>query len=118
MIRIFLVLLAVNFLNAQEPINLGSLLYKEVIANVETEPVFAGDDAADDMCVLENFNNPEKSLIISSDKKYGIIVYDLDGVKLYDYEVGRINNVDILPSRSIQNKYIVLIYTRLIVKGN
>ena len=107
MIRIFLVLLAVNFLNAQEPNNLGSLLYKEVIANVETEPVFAGDVAADDMCVLENFNNPEKSLIISSDKKYGIIVYDLDGVKLYDYEVGRINNVDILPSRSIQNKYIV-----------
>ena len=44
MIRVFLVLLAVNFLNAQEPINLGSLLYKEVIANVETEPVFAGDD--------------------------------------------------------------------------
>ena len=107
MIRVFIVLLAVNFLNAQEPNNLGSLLYKEVIANVETEPVFAGDDAADDMCVLENFNNPEKSLIISSDKKYGIIVYDLDGVKLYDYEVGRINNVDILPSRSIQNKYIV-----------
>ena len=107
MIRIFIVLLAVNFLNAQEPNNLGSLLYKEVIANVETEPVFAGDDAADDMCVLENFNNPEKSLIISSDKKYGIIVYDLDGVKLYDYEVGRINNVDILPSRSFQNKYIV-----------
>ena len=107
MIRIFIVLLAVNFLNAQESNNLGSLLYKEVIANVETEPVFAGDDAADDMCVLENFNNPEKSLIISSDKKYGIIVYDLDGVKLYDYEVGRINNVDILPSRSIQNKYIV-----------
>ena len=83
MIRVFLVLLAVNFLNAQEPINLGSLLYKEVIANVETEPVFAGDDAADDMCVLENFNNPESSLIISSDKKYGIIVYDLEGVKLY-----------------------------------
>ena len=107
MIRIFIVLLAVNFLNAQEPNNLGSLLYKEVIANVETEPVFAGDDAADDMCVLENIINPESSLIISSDKKYGIIVYDLEGVKLYDYEVGRINNVDILPSRSLQNKYIV-----------
>ena len=94
-------------LNAQEPKTLGSLLYKEVTANVETEPVFAGDDAADDMCVLENFNNPENSLIISSDKKYGIIVYDLEGVKLHDYELGRINNVDILPSRSFQNKYIV-----------
>jgi 3-phytase len=74
---------------------------------VETEPVFAGDDAADDMCVLENFNNPESSLIISSDKQYGIIVYDLEGNKLYDYEVGRINNVDIIPSKSGQDKYLV-----------
>jgi 3-phytase len=107
MYRILIVLFSISSLNAQEPKSLGSLLYKEVTANVETEPVFAGDDAADDMCVLENFNNPESSLIISSDKKYGIIVYDLEGVKLYDYEVGRINNVDILPSRSFQNKYIV-----------
>jgi len=107
MYRILIVLFSINFLNAQGPNDLGSLLYKEVTADVETEPVFAGDDAADDMCVLENFNNPESSLIISSDKKYGIIVYDLEGVKLYDYEVGRINNVDILPTRLIQNKYIV-----------
>ncbi len=94
-------------LNAQEPNKLGSLFYLEVNADVETEPVFAGDDAADDMCVLENLMNPEKSLIISSDKKYGIIVYDLEGNKLYDYEVGRINNVDIIPSKSNQDKYIV-----------
>ena len=107
MYRILIVLFSISSLNAQESNDLGSLLYKEVTANVETEPVFAGDDAADDMCVLENFNNPESSLIISSDKKYGIIVYDLEGFKLYDYEVGRINNVDILPSRSFQNKYIV-----------
>ncbi len=107
MYRILIVLFSISSLNAQGPNDLGSLLYKEVTANVETEPVFAGDDAADDMCVLENFNNPESSLIISSDKKYGIIVYDLEGFKLYDYEVGRINNVDILPSRSFQNKYIV-----------
>ena len=107
MYRILIVLFSISSLNAQGPNDLGSLLYKEVTANVETEPVFAGDDAADDMCVLENFNNPESSLIISSDKKYGIIVYDLEGVKLHDYEVGRINNIDILPSRSFQNKYIV-----------
>jgi len=94
-------------LNAQEPKTLGSLLYKEVTANVETEPVFAGDDAADDMCVLENFNNPNNSLIISSDKKYGIIVYDLNGAKLHDYKVGRINNVDIISSKSFEDKYVV-----------
>ena len=107
MYRILFVLFSISCLNAQEPKSIGSLLYKEVTANVETEPVFAGDDAADDMCVLENFNNPESSLIISSDKKYGIIVYDLEGVKLYDYEVGRINNVDIIPSKSSQDKYLV-----------
>ena len=82
-------------------------LYIEVEADVETEPVFAGDDAADDMCVLENPINSEKSLIVSSDKKFGIIVYDLEGNKLYDYEVGRINNVDIIQSKFSQDKYLV-----------
>ena len=96
-----------SILNSQEPNLLGSLLYMEVEADVETEPVFAGDDAADDMCVLENLINPEKSLIVSSDKKFGIIVYDLEGNKLYDYEVGRINNVDIIPSKFSQDKYLV-----------
>jgi 3-phytase len=103
----FASLIFTSILNSQEPNKLGSLLYIEVEADVETEPVFAGDDAADDMCVLENFNNPESSLIISSDKQYGIIVYDLEGNKLYDYEVGRINNVDIIPSKSGQDKYLV-----------
>ena len=104
-------MLSFNFylsLNAQEPNVIGLfVLYWKLNADVETEPVFAGDDAADDMCVLENLINPEKSLIVSSDKKYGIIVYDLDGNKLYDYEVGRINNVDIIPSKSSQDKYLV-----------
>lgn len=106
--KIFIIfsLIFIN-LNAQEPKTLGSLLYKEVTANVETEPVFAGDDAADDMCILENFNKPENSLIISSDKKYGIIVYDLNGAKLHDYKVGRINNVDIISSKSFEDKYVV-----------
>ena len=70
---------------SQEPNNLGSLFYKEVTADIETEPVFVADDAADDMCVLENKTDPDKSLIISSDKKYGIIVYNLDGKKLYRF---------------------------------
>lgn len=103
----FASLIFTSILNSQEPNLLGSLLYMEVEADVETEPVFAGDDAADDMCVLENLINPEKSLIVSSDKKFGIIVYDLEGNKLYDYEVGRINNVDIIPSKSSQDKYLV-----------
>ena len=31
---------------SQEPNNLGSLFYKEVTADIETEPVFVADDAA------------------------------------------------------------------------
>ena len=103
----FASLIFTSILNSQEPNLLGSLAYMEVEADVETEPVFAGDDAADDMCVLENLLNPEKSLIISSDKKFGIFVYDLEGNKIYDYDVGRINNVDIIPSKSSQDKYLV-----------
>ena len=84
-----IIYVAIFFLSAaifsQEPKNLGSLFYKEVTADIETEPVFVADDAADDMCVLENKTDPDKSLIISSDKKYGIIVYNLDGKKLYRF---------------------------------
>ena len=51
-----IIYVAIFFLSAaifsQEPKNLGSLFYKEVTADIETEPVFVADDAADDMCVL------------------------------------------------------------------
>ena len=54
---------------SQEPKNLGSLFYKEVTADIETEPVFVADDVADDMCVLEN-KTDLKSLIIYPIKKW------------------------------------------------
>ncbi|MFL2623404.1 MAG: phytase [Flavobacteriaceae bacterium] len=92
---------------AQESKLLGSLPYREVSADIETAPVFAGDDAADDICILENKSAPNQSLIISSDKKYGIIVYDLKGDKVNEYNVGRINNVDIVPSKSLEHHFIV-----------
>jgi myo-inositol-hexaphosphate 3-phosphohydrolase len=59
----FACLIFTSILNSQEPNLLGSLLYIEVEADVETEPVFAGDDAADDMCVLENLINPRMNCI-------------------------------------------------------
>ena len=100
-------LIKVFFVIAQEPRQLGSLLYKEVSADIETAPVFARDDAADDICILENKSAPDQSLIISSDKKYGIIVYDLKGDKINEYNLGRINNVDIIPSKSLEHHFIV-----------
>ena len=100
-------LINVCFLIAQEPTQLGSFPYREVRADIETAPVFAGNDAADDICILENKSAPDQSLIISSDKKYGIIVYDLKGDKVNEYNVGRINNVDIIPSKTLEHHFIV-----------
>ena len=106
-LQIILFSFNVCFLNSQGPNLLGSLPYHEVSADVETEPVFAGDDAADDICVLENNSFPDQSLIISSDKKYGIIVYNLKGKRIHDYELGRINNVDIIPLKNNTNQFLV-----------
>ena len=61
----FASLIFTSILNSQEPNLLGSLLYIEVEADVETEPVFAGDDAADDMCVLENLINQDFSCAVA-----------------------------------------------------
>lgn len=68
-----------------------------VSAAVETEAVSAKteDDAADDPAVWYNDADPEKSLIIGSNKKKGIDVYSLDGKLVANYEVGKINNVDV-----------------------
>jgi len=68
-----------------------------VTASAETEAVSANtdDDAADDPAVWYNERQPEKSLIIGTDKKKGIDVYGLDGKLITSYEVGRINNVDV-----------------------
>ncbi len=106
-LQLIFCLFNVCFLNSQEPNLLGSLPYCEVSADVETAPVFAGDDAADDICILENKSIPDQSLIISSDKKYGIIVYNLQGKQIYDYELGRINNVDIIPSKNNKKLFLV-----------
>ena len=67
-----------------------------VIARGETTPVGTiNDDAADDPAIWRNAANPSDSLIIGTDKKAGIYVYDLDGkVKSFN-NAGSVNNVDL-----------------------
>lgn len=69
----------------------------KITALVETDAVSANpeDDAADDPAIWYNHSNPVKSLIIGTDKKNGLDVYDLDGNKLSSYPVGPVNNVDV-----------------------
>lgn len=68
----------------------------EVTASGETVAVATADaDAADDLAIWRNAQNPEASLIIGTDKKAGIYVYGLDG-KVRDFvDAGSVNNVDL-----------------------
>lgn len=62
---------------------------------METEPVSSFGDAADDPAIWVHPTDPELSIIIGTQKKRGINVYDLSGNLLQSRADGRINNVDV-----------------------
>ena len=67
-----------------------------VFAVAETEPVgTAAQDAADDPAIWRNAADPAASLIVGTDKKSGLHVYDLTGRTLFSETSGLINNVDL-----------------------
>ncbi|WP_139955719.1 phytase [Flavicella sediminum] len=66
-----------------------------LLANAETSPVISEDDAADDPCIWIHASNASASKIIGTDKKNGLVVYNLQGEIVSEYPFGRLNNVDI-----------------------
>ncbi len=66
-----------------------------VKATVETAPVPSAGDAADDPAIWIHPADPASSTIIATDKKWGILVYDLAGRELQRIRLGRPNNVDL-----------------------
>lgn len=67
-----------------------------VTASAETEPVgTANADAADDPAIWRNAANPAASLIVATDKKSGLLVYDLTGKTRFTDTSGMLNNVDL-----------------------
>lgn len=67
-----------------------------VTASAETEPVgTANEDAADDPAIWRNAANPAASLIVATDKKSGLLVYDLTGKTRFTDRSGLLNNVDL-----------------------
>ncbi len=81
-----------------------------VTARGETVPVgTANDDAADDPAIWRSTANPAASLIVGTDKKAGIYVYDLSG-KVMDFNnAGNVNNVDLRDGVSIAGQNGVLV---------
>ena len=74
-----------------------------VYANKQTTPVAAFGDAADDPAIWVHPSDASKSLVIGTDKRRGLMVYNLAGEQIQALEVGRVNNVDVRQNISINN---------------
>jgi 3-phytase len=61
----------------------------------ETAPVDSFGDAADDAAIWVHPTDPAQSLVITSQKKRGVYVYDLAGREVQVLPDGRMNNVDL-----------------------
>lgn len=69
----------------------GAVDVKPAVETRSSSPV--GD--ADDICIWIHPEDPALSVIIGTDKKRGLDVYDLNGRQIHHVEHGRMNNVDL-----------------------
>lgn len=68
-----------------------------VAASGETAPVGTSRaDAADDPAIWIDPANPNRALIVATDKKAGLHVYDLTGQDIAFAQAGLVNNVDVV----------------------
>ncbi len=80
-----------------------------VTALVETTPAGSYGDAADDPAIWAHPTNPALSLVIATDKKAGIYVYDMQGKVVQFLPDGKMNNVDLREGFDLDGKKIVLV---------
>ena len=82
---------------------------KNVLATVETQPVPATGDAADDPAIWIHPSDPARSTIIGTQKQGGLGVYDLAGQELQFLKDGNMNNVDLRYNFPLGNETIALV---------
>ena len=82
---------------------------RTVQPKVETEPADSYGDAADDPAIWVDKRNPSRSVVIGTDKKLGLNVYDLKGKRLQNVPDGRMNNVDLREGFTLGGKPIVVV---------
>lgn len=107
-ISVFALLTSCNVMKIEQPnMKLKSIIPIE--ADAETTPVSASGDAADDPCIWIHPTDVMKSTIIATDKKQGLVVYDINGKLKYFYPVGRLNNVDIRNNFQFRGKKVSVV---------
>ncbi|HEX7802855.1 MAG TPA: phytase [Pseudoxanthomonas sp.] len=75
------------------------------------ETAFAGSygDAADDPAIWADPQDPARSLVVATDKKAGLYLYDMQGKVLQFLPVGKMNNVDLREDFELGGEKIVLV---------
>ncbi|QHF03078.1 phytase [Pseudomonas asturiensis] len=68
-----------------------------VAPTAQTQPVARQGDAADDPAIWVHPQKPALSRVLGTNKKQGLLAYDLSGKQLQSLPVGRLNNVDVRP---------------------
>lgn len=63
--------------------------------SAQTDPVSGYGDAADDPAIWVHPSQPARSRVLGTNKKQGLLVYDLQGRQRQFLAVGRVNNVDL-----------------------
>jgi 3-phytase len=91
---------------AQEPPHRAT---RTVQPKVETEPTDSYGDAADDPAIWVDRRDPSRSVVIGTDKKLGLNVYDLKGKRLQVLPDGRMNNVDLREGFMLAGKPTVIV---------
>ncbi|OOW00558.1 MULTISPECIES: phytase [unclassified Pseudomonas] len=69
-----------------------------VAAASQSDPVGRQGDAADDPAIWIHPQQPALSRVLGTNKKQGLLAYDLQGKLLQELPVGRLNNVDVRPN--------------------
>lgn len=80
-----------------------------VVPDVETVPVEDFGDAADDIAIWAHPKDPNLGLVIGTNKKRGLDVYDLTGKRIQSLEDGRVNNVDLREGFKLGGRDVALV---------
>jgi 3-phytase len=79
-----------------------------VMPDGQTEPVARQGDAADDPAIWVHPTDPAGGRVLGTNKKQGLLVYDLQGRQTQLLEVGRLNNVDLRQHVALAGKRVDL----------
>jgi len=98
---IFVSVLGVGFQSCNSFVKSDDLkdgITNKVTADLETDAMKSGldDDAADDPAIWIHPTDSSKSIVVGTNKKGGLALYNLSGKQINFYPVGNVNNADVL----------------------